>query len=109
MKDCYEWRFGLKVGDVVDYLRDSSSWVKSWVEDRRQTEEEIGDKTIKIIQVKIKDDNDYWISITDSRIQKAGTITRLRPDNRVEEQFLFEDYNDYILDPTMKQQFLTRS
>ncbi len=36
-------------------------------------------------------------------------ITRMRPDNRVEEEFFFEDYNDYILDPEMKQQFVTRS
>jgi hypothetical protein len=43
------------------------------------------EKGIKFLEVKVKDDNDYWLSIADAKIQKVGSITRQRPDNRCEE------------------------
>lgn len=29
MKDQYEWRMNLKVGDKVDYLKDLNSWIRT--------------------------------------------------------------------------------
>lgn len=33
MKDQYEWRLNLKVGDKVDYLKDLSYWIRTEIED----------------------------------------------------------------------------
>lgn len=45
----------------------------------------MSEKGIKYLEVRVKDENDYWISIADARLQKFGSITRMRPDNRYEE------------------------
>lgn len=90
MEDHYKWRLDLKIGDQIDYNTNGRGyWMRTVITDRRESDQE--NETGKIIEVKVKildeyDDEDVWVSITDTQIQKYGTICQDRSDGRVDEQ-----------------------
>jgi hypothetical protein len=68
----YGWRFELKEGDEVDYMRGRRNWQKCRVE---QTRKLGGVNDSERGEVRLVGEVE-WVSVTDPRIQRRGTITR---------------------------------
>ena len=80
MRRFYDWRFDLKVGDLVDFQDSHSHWRSCKIIDIKIQEcEEDPSRTIKEVELELvnsemSEKETEIVSLTDPRIQKAGTI-----------------------------------
>ena len=109
MKEHYEWRFGLKEGDEVDYFNENYSWANGKIAEvkKESVMSEAGEMKEETFEIRIEGE-DRWLSITDSKIQRVNSIVQPGVTNKYSSDIFVDDYNDILFDPGMTCCFIAR-